>query len=66
MKPIRNLLLLRSNAIRRLSWVWWEFLRCTAIGSASLYGVPPLMDELTPNRGEKEVLDHVAMDETDV
>jgi len=66
MKSFRDLLLLRSNAIRRLSWVWREFLRCTAIGGASLYGVPPLMDELTPNRGEKEVLDHVAKDNTDV
>ena len=65
MKPIRNLLLLRSSATRRLSWLWLEFLTCTAIAGASLYGVPPLMDEEMPDRGEK-ALDHTAKDDADV
>ena len=66
MKSIRYLSLLRSNAIRRLSWLWLEFLSCTAIAGASLYGVPPLMDEQRPNRGEDEALDHIAKDDADV
>jgi len=66
MKPIRDLWLRRSNAIRRLSWMWWEFLSCTAIAGASLYGVPPLMDEQTPDQGEEEALDCVVKDDTDV
>ena len=66
MKPIRNLLLLRSSAARRLSEWWLEFLICNAIAGASLYGMLPLMDEQTPDHGEEEALDQVAKDDTDV
>jgi hypothetical protein len=66
MKPIRDLLLLRSYAIRRLSWLWSEFLHCTAIYGASLYGVPALMNEQPPDRGGEGSLDHIAKDNADV
>lgn len=66
MKPVRDLLLLRSSATRRLSWLWWEFLSCTAIAGASLYGMPSLMDEQTPHQGEEAALDYIVKDDADV